>query len=195
VRRVLTVGEVRGPKPEILNVAEFIEGPLPMWRDLLGDSIELHFASQVGDGQVLADPTGLEQILLNLVLNASDAMKGVGELRIDLSSLLISEPTRPADGLDAGVYQRIAVSDTGEGIPPENLDRIFLPFFTTKAESGTGLGLYTSREVARNSGGALTVASDATGTTFELLLPAVDAATPAHAIELDEAPRQANRLT
>jgi PAS domain S-box-containing protein len=174
VQRVLVASRRRVSDPVVVELESFVAELEPMWRSVLGDKVDLELGSRDGSGCVLIDPIEFEQVLLNLVLNARDAMHGSGVLRID-----VGVAGRGIDGtrqLPMGEYAAIAVTDSGEGIASEHLDRVFEAFFTTKGEeSGTGLGLYTCRDVVERAGGALAVESRPGATTFQVLLPWVDA--------------------
>ena len=130
---------------------------------------------------VRGDPTQLHQVLLNLCVNARDAMPQGGDLRIALHNVEFDRPALHL-GVDAreGCYVRLSVTDTGTGIAPEHLDRIFDPFFTTKgAGDGTGLGLSTVIGIVKAHGGFLNVRSAlGAGTTFEIYFPALPKAAP-----------------
>jgi two-component system, cell cycle sensor histidine kinase and response regulator CckA len=122
-----------------------------------------------------ADASMLDQVLMNLVVNARDAMPGGGKLTISTSVLVLDEEDRRAmPDLEPGAYARIRVLDTGMGIPPELLPKVFDPFFTTKeVGKGTGLGLATVFGIVKQHAGAIAVTSEiGRGTTFSLLLPA-----------------------
>ena len=174
VQRVLVVSRRRVSDPVVVDLEGFIAALEPMWSGVLGDRIDLQLGWHGDSGCVEIDPIEFEQVLLNLVLNARDAMQGSGVLRIDVGGdVRVNERTKH---LPVGEYATIAVTDTGEGIAPEHLNRVFEAFFTTKGEeAGTGLGLYTCRDVVERAGGALTVASRPGATTFQVLLPCVDA--------------------
>ena len=122
---------------------------------------------------VRIDRTRLEQVLLNLVLNARDAVDRSGTVHVTADTVDISARSQPeAAQLAEGRYQRITVTDTGRGIDSADLPHIFDPFFTTKSEGqAAGLGLYTSREIVRGSGGDLAVESNAEGTSVSVFLP------------------------
>ena len=124
--------------------------------------------------QVRADPTQLNQVLVNLEVNARDAMPEGGTLRIEAANRIVHAPQPVSNGIvPPGRYVVVTVADNGVGIPPEILGNIFEPFFSTKAK-GTGLGLSTSHAIIRNHGGFIDVRSQAgVGSTFEVFLPAV----------------------
>jgi CheY-like chemotaxis protein len=137
----------------------------------IGERITVHtrFAEEVW--HVWADPAQLENAILNLAVNARDAMDGSGELTIEVGNTALSE--HEIDDLPGGDYVRIAVSDTGAGIAPEHIERVFEPFFTTKpVGKGTGLGLSQIFGFARQSGGHATISSEVgRGTCVALHLP------------------------
>jgi len=129
---------------------------------------------------VRADATQLHQVLLNLSVNARDAMPNGGELIFSAENFPLPNPTQPhPSGLSPGDYVRLEVSDTGTGIPPEVVDRIFEPFFTTKEHGkGTGLGLSTVIGIIRSHGGSVHVESEqGIGSKFIVLLPALPSST------------------
>jgi CheY-like chemotaxis protein len=129
-----------------------------------------------GPWHVWADPTQLENAVLNLCVNARDAMGGAGDLNIQVDNVTLSEAETA--NLPAGDYVRIRVADTGTGIAPEHLDRVFEPFFTTKPiGKGTGLGLSQIFAFARQSGGDVAIESElGRGTSVSLYLPRSTAA-------------------
>ncbi len=130
-------------------------------------------------GKVKADPAQIQQILINLVVNARDAMPQGGKISIETAGVVLDEEfaTRHFDVI-SGDYVMISVSDNGEGIDPDHLPRIFEPFFTTKqAGKGTGLGLSTTYGIVKQSGGHITVSSvRGRGTTFRVYFPKLAAA-------------------
>lgn len=141
---------------------------------------------------VLGNATQLHQVLMNLCVNARDAMPGGGELTLRAANVTIAEPAGRPD-LPPGRYVMVAVADTGTGISPENLRRIFDPFFTTKAPGkGTGLGLATVQGIVKAHGGHLTVDSVAgQGTVFSIYLPPAEVSSPAVEPAISAAPQGA----
>ena len=145
-----------------------------MLRRLIGDDVELILRLSSSPCPVVSDPRQVEQVVMNLVVNARDAMPGGGTLVVetDVVSLGVDGLPVPA-GVAAGRYVRLAVTDTGTGMPQEVASRIFEPFFTTKQPGqGTGLGLSTVYGIARQAGGHVDVYSEVGhGTVFKVYLP------------------------
>ncbi len=161
--------------PEVLSLNEIIAGLEQLLRRTLGEHITLTVAPAGDLWPVKADAGQLEQVLVNLAVNARDAMPGGGQLTIDTANITVDQTyaeSRP--GLTPGRYTRLRVSDTGTGIPPEVLARVFEPFFTTKpAGQGTGLGLATFFGIITGAGGHPQIYSEpGIGTTVTGLLPA-----------------------
>ena len=146
-------------------------------RDTFPKNILLQFRVPPDGWPVLGDPTQIHQILLNLCLNARDAMPGGGTLAVTVADhhFAADDPAKPMEA-DAGRYVTFRVADSGQGIPRENLPRIFEPFFTTKDfNKGTGLGLSTVMTIAKSHNGFVQVKSEpGHGTTFEVYLPATE---------------------
>ena len=165
-------------QPEILDVNEMVTDVERMLRRLIGEDVELSTVLADGLGQVEADPGQLDQILLNLAVNARDAMPSGGRLTIETRN---ADPSEIAERLDVtgieGAFVLIAVRDTGVGMDDRTLSRIFEPFFTTKEkERGTGLGLSTVFGIVSQSGGHIAVESEpGEGTCFHIYLPRVEA--------------------
>jgi PAS domain S-box-containing protein len=165
-------------KPCVFALSDAVEQTEKILRRLISENIVLELSVDDRSAHVRADPTQLEQVILNLVVNARDAMPCGGRLRI-AAGMMSFEAPHPTIGaaLPAGSYAMLTVTDTGMGIPGEIRERIFEPFFTTKARGqGTGLGLATVYGIVQQSGGGIEVASvPGNGTTFILYFPIADA--------------------
>jgi hypothetical protein len=164
-------------QPEVVDVNFVVEGIEQLLRRTLGEHVELRSELSEEPRRVLIDPGQLEQILVNLAVNARDAMPDGGLLRIDTANMEIDgdyASTHP--GLPPGPYVSLRVSDTGTGMSAEVLERVFDPFFTTKPPGqGTGLGLATVYGIVQQAGGRAQIYSEpGVGTTFTALLPATD---------------------
>lgn len=161
-------------EPRVVNVGRVIKGMDEMLRRALGGEIEVETVVAGGLWSSLVDQDQLENAILNLAINARDAMQGAGRLTIEASNAFLDdEYARQHEELTAGQYVMIAVTDTGSGIPPDILDRVFEPFFTTKAEDkGTGLGLAMVYGFLKQSGGHAKIYSEVgSGTTVKLYFP------------------------
>ncbi len=165
-----TVGEL-----QIVDIGEVIAGMLTMLDRPLGDRVELRYEPTADLWPVRADPTAIEQIILNLVLNARDALMGRGGLIIgSVQNVELSEQLAATLGMQRGCYVRLSVTDSGCGMDPDTLKHVFEPYFTTKpAAQGSGLGLATVYGIARQAGGGIAITSNpGSGTTIEVHLPA-----------------------
>jgi PAS domain S-box-containing protein len=169
-RQLLAFSRKQTLQPQRLDLNGVVASMDKMLRRLIGEEIVL--STQLADrlGAVRADQGQLEQVIVNLVVNARDAMPRGGTLRLATTNAALGESKRD---VAPGPYVRLAVSDDGVGMPPETLARIFEPFFTTKdVGQGTGLGLATVYGIVRQSGGYIEVTSDVgRGTTFDIFLP------------------------
>jgi CheY-like chemotaxis protein len=181
-RQLLTFSRKQVVMTRVLDLNMVVRGIEPMLRRLIGEDIELAVMLQGKRLAVRADPGQLEQVIINLAVNARDAMSKGGVLGIETDVVILNEqdvlrlaldpmtatqPARPGD------YALVRVTDTGAGMEPEVMKHAFEPFFTTKAEGhGTGLGLATVHGIATQAGGHVRVRSVShEGTTFEVLLP------------------------
>jgi signal transduction histidine kinase len=165
-------------EPMVVDLHELLRGMTKMIERILGEDVNLVVVPPPSPGRVLVDRSHIEQVLLNLVVNARDAMPTGGKLTIETANAVLDDeyttrhfPAKP------GRYVMIAISDTGIGMTPEVQARIFEPFYTTKEKGkGTGLGLSTVFGIVQQSEGNIWVYSEpAHGTTFKIYLPRVDA--------------------
>jgi PAS domain S-box-containing protein len=159
-------------------------------KDTFPKDVRLRFSVPNEIWTILGDPTQIHQILLNLCVNARDAMPNGGQLTIDVENCVLDEHYAAMHSqVKAGRYVNINVTDTGTGIPPKVLERIFEPFFTTKAvNKGTGLGLSTVMAIVKSHGGIVSVYSDlGKGTTFKVFLPAMEMTSQARKEQLEQA--------
>jgi signal transduction histidine kinase/ActR/RegA family two-component response regulator len=160
----------------VLDLNGVLSNMVQLLHRLLGEHIELRVMNAQNLGRVKADPGQIEQIVMNLALNARDAMPEGGRLTIETANVMLDR------GFDAqhvtvkpGAYVLLSVSDTGNGIPPEVLPHVFEPFFTTKPQGkGTGLGLSTVYGIVKQSNGYIWASSEGQGATFKVYLPRVD---------------------
>jgi two-component system cell cycle sensor histidine kinase/response regulator CckA len=174
VRQLLAFSRKQKMEPKIVDVAESLSELSNLLRRLIGDHIHLDIHSESDNALVRVDPGQLDQVIINLVVNARDAMTGGGNVTVRSSSVTYDKQVRRgADAIPPGDYIRIEVADSGTGIAPENIGRIFEPFFSTKdVGAGTGLGLSTVYGIIRQTGGYIFVESEiGAGTTFTILLP------------------------
>ncbi len=180
-QQLLAFGRRQMMVVRVLDPAAVVTGMEKMLRRLIGEDIELRVVPDDGTHRIRADLAQLEQVVMNLAVNARDAMPGGGTLTIRVAAAEIgasgAEDEIPGS-LRPGRYVRLSVTDTGAGMDAKTRQHIFEPFFTTKEiGAGTGLGLATVYGIVTQSGGAIDVASEiGEGTTFNVYLPAVDAA-------------------
>ena len=170
-RRLLTFARAEPFMPEAVAPADLLQNMLELIDRSIGERISVRTRFPEKSWHVWADRTQLENAVLNLAVNARDAMDGSGELRIEVDNVALAEGE--VEQLEPGDYVRIAVTDTGAGIAPEHLQRVFEPFFTTKeVGKGTGLGLSQIFSFAQESGGTVTIASQVgSGTQVRIYLP------------------------
>ncbi|MDO9638643.1 MAG: ATP-binding protein [Pseudotabrizicola sp.] len=179
VGQLLAFSRKQTLKPERIDLREVLSDMTHLLNRLVGEKIQLHLAHATDLGLIRADKRQLEQVLMNLVVNARDAMAEGGTIRVETEALTLhDELRRDRAVVPAGDYATIRVVDTGTGIAPERLDKIFEPFFTTKQPGeGTGLGLSTVYGIVKQSGGFVFVDSTpGEGTVFHLYFPIHDAA-------------------
>ena len=171
-------------QPRILDPNAVVTEAVKMFERVLGEDIELHTHLDPMAGRVMADPGQLHRVLMNLVVNARDAMPRGGRLTIETGSVRAGvDLTSQIPGMTEGAYVSIGVTDTGTGMSEEVRRHLFEPFFTTKGNRGTGLGLATVHGIVRQSGGWIGVASKlGKGTTFRIYLPQVGAEVAAQSV-------------
>jgi len=171
-QQLLAFGRRQLLQPRVIDVNEVVAGMETMLRRLIGENIELHVRLAASPGAIRADVVQVQQAVLNLVINARDAMPNGGSLTIATGN--VREPAASGADGGAGDMVTLVVSDTGQGMDAQTLARIFEPFFTTKdVGKGSGLGLATVDGIVAQSGGRIRVASAPNeGTTFTILLPA-----------------------
>ncbi|MBB4639520.1 PAS domain S-box protein [Longimicrobium terrae] len=177
-RQLLAFSRQQVLQPRLLDLDAVVSGMHKMLSRLIAEHVDVVLRLHGSLPPVKADPTQMEQVILNLAVNARDAMPDGGRLLIRTDAVRLEQPElRAGFELPAGPYVVLSVTDTGHGIEPAALGRIFEPFFTTKAEGhGTGLGLATVYGIVQQSGGWIDVASEPDrGTRFEVFLPSVAA--------------------
>ncbi|MBW2273862.1 MAG: response regulator [Deltaproteobacteria bacterium] len=199
-RRLLAFSRRQIVEVQHLSLNDVVSSVEKMLRRLLGEDIELETARAPDAGIIEADPGQVEQIIMNLVVNARDAMPGGGKVTIETGNLEVdSDYAELCTDLEPGHYVMLAVSDTGTGLCQEVQSRIFDPFFTTKEEGkGTGLGLSTVLGIVKQCGGSILVYSErGHGSTFKVLFPRVQCDELGEVKEghgLQEPPRGSERI-
>ena len=173
-RQLLTFARHEVNRPEVLDLNEAVQGAGQLLHRTLGEHIDLSIAAEPALWRVKADRGQLEQVLVNLAVNARDAMPGGGRLSIDTGNTEVDATRRPE--LKPGRYARLRVSDTGMGMDRATAERVFEPFFSTKPKGrGTGLGLATVYGIVTQAGGSIEIYSEkGLGTTVSVLFPATD---------------------
>ena len=176
-RQLLAFSRRQVVEMKVIDLNTLLRDLEKMLHRVIGEDIELKTSLDAGLGRVKADPGQIEQAILNLVVNARDAMPSGGKLTIQTGNEDVDQEFAGKHmGLKPGRYVMLSVSDTGVGMPPEVKERLFEPFFTTKEKGkGTGLGLSTVYGVVKQSGGEIWIYSEpGFGTIFKIYLPAVD---------------------
>jgi two-component system cell cycle sensor histidine kinase/response regulator CckA len=189
VRQLLTFSRQRIAEPVVLDINQSMRRADGLLKRTLGADVALTLRLADDLWPVVMDPTQLEQIILNLAVNARDAMPDGGWLSMETSNILIEAvPDGSTQSVPPGDYVQIAVSDSGIGMSEEIRARVFEPFFTTKeAGRGTGLGLSTVFGIVRQAGGQVRIYSEpGVGSTFKILLPRSDQTAAADAVQTDE---------
>jgi signal transduction histidine kinase len=176
--RLLIFSRAQVPQPRPIDLNALLLGIADLLRRLIGEHIQLDTSCAPDLGTVEADPVQLEQVIMNLAVNARDAMPNGGRLYLATSNVRLDADAARRLGLSPGRHVQLVVSDTGCGMDEVTRARAFEPFFTTKEPGrGTGLGLATAYGVVRQSGGAVALDSEpGRGTRFEIVLPRVERA-------------------
>ncbi len=176
-RQLLAFGRRQMSAPRLLELNATLSSMQSLLRRIIGEHIALSTQLDSRAGSIVVDPTQVEQILMNLAVNARDAMPGGGTLRVETHRRTVVERLRPGSFVvEPGEYAELRVIDDGEGMTDAVLARMFEPFFTTKSkDDGTGLGLATVYGIVKQSGGSVWAESEVgRGTTFYVLFPRVD---------------------
>jgi two-component system, cell cycle sensor histidine kinase and response regulator CckA len=185
-RQLLAFSRKQMLAPKILDLNTVVTENSNMLRRMIGEDIDMVLVAAKGLGSVRADAGQIEQVIMNLAVNARDAMPSGGRLTIETSNLTLDEElARVQPPLKPGQYIMLSITDTGAGMDSETQSHIFEPFFTTKGTKGTGLGLSTVYGIVKQSGGYIWVESQpGKGTTFKIYLPRI--------ADLPEVPAQAD---
>ncbi len=173
VKQILTFSRKSEGERKQVSLASLVRETHALLRASLPTTIQMPLAITTSDDYVLADPTQIQQILMNLATNAAHAMQDGGQLTIAVSSVTFPPGSLPDSGMEPGSYVKLTVKDTGTGMTEEVRQRIFEPFFTTKEQGkGTGMGLAVVYGVVKSHGGAVTVQSEVgQGSIFAVFLP------------------------
>jgi signal transduction histidine kinase/ActR/RegA family two-component response regulator len=187
-RQLLAFSRMQMLQPKVLNLNSLVSEMFSILKRLVREDITFTFRAGESLGRIKADPGQIEQVIMNLAVNASDAMPSGGSLTVETQNLFANEALcKTRTSLVPGNYVRLVVADTGHGMDAETMARIFEPFFTTKElGKGTGLGLATVYGVVKQSGGCIWVDSaPGKGTRFEVYFPAVQESEEQPAEEAD----------
>ncbi|MEQ8268036.1 MAG: response regulator [Parvibaculum sp.] len=175
--QLLAFGRRQALEPKVINIGRLISGMGDMLRRTIGEAIEVETIASGGLWNTLADPGQMENALLNLAINARDAMEDAGKLTIEVGNAFLDDDyARDHPEVSRGQYVAVAVTDTGYGIPADVLPQVFEPFFSTKPkDKGTGLGLSMVYGFVKQSGGHVKIYSEVGhGTTVKLYLPRIN---------------------
>ncbi len=173
IRVLLTFSRKQSVNPRIIDLNEIISNISKLLRRLIGEDIRLNVKFSNEPATIVADVTNIEQVVMNLITNARDAMPQGGEITIEIGILNLDRKIDPENYVTNGKYVLLRVADTGAGIEPDILDKIFDPFFTTKEfGKGTGLGLSVVYSIVKQHKGFIEVKSEKNkGTVFDIYFP------------------------
>jgi two-component system, cell cycle sensor histidine kinase and response regulator CckA len=179
-RQLLAFSRQQLVQPRVIDLGATLQGMEKMLRRLLGEDVALEISTHQSTGTVIADPSQIEQLVMNLAVNARHAMPGGGKLTIETANV-DHEAVLVEGGVAAGPFVMLSVTDNGVGMDAVTRERIFEPFFTTKEKGkGTGLGLSTVFGIVKQTGGHISVTSaPGAGTTFRICVPRTDRAADA----------------
>lgn len=197
VKQILTFSMKAEHEHKPIILAPVINEVLKLLRSSLPTTIEIRQNIESAEGAVLADPTQIHQVLMNLCTNSAHAMRSGGVLEVGLSEVdTLSSGIPGCPNLKPGRYLKLSVSDNGHGMDSETVERIFDPYFTTKKPGeGTGMGLAVVQGIVKNIDGTILVSSrQGKGTTFSIYLPRTSAAAPPVEEELESLPRGSERI-
>ncbi|MBW2643304.1 MAG: PAS domain S-box protein [Deltaproteobacteria bacterium] len=188
VRQLLTFSRKTDQERKPIKIIQTIKDSLKFLRATIPTSIDIRQNIRATDDTVLADPTQIHQLMMNLCTNASHAVETGGTIEVGIENIVLDEDSAVLyPDLIPGNYVKVTVSDTGQGIAPEATDRIFDPYFTTKeVGKGTGMGLSVVHGIVKSHGGAIIVESElGKGTTFSVFFPVIEKQVDSE-IEIDE---------
>jgi CheY-like chemotaxis protein len=191
-KQLLAFGRKQIMQPEVLDLGQIVSGMVDVLSKLLGENIEMQIRITPNLNKIKADAGQLEQVIINLIVNARDAITGAGEVVVAVQNIALDGKTTTRIGeLPSGDYLMLSISDDGEGMNEETLSHIFEPFYTTKTiGKGTGLGLSSVFGIASQSGGGIEVQTHpGRGSDFRIYFPCTDIS------ELDIAAEAPNRRT
>ncbi len=198
VKRLMSFSRKSEQQKTPVNIAPIIKETSKLLRSSIPSNVDIRYSIRDDIGAIMGDPTQIHQIVLNLCVNASDAIAeddGVLEIMLDAVEL-DKDIAAPQKDLAPGPYIRLSVSDTGQGIGPDEIARIFDPYFTTKeVGKGTGLGLSVVHGIVKSHKGEITVSSDiGKGTTFEILFPMIEEEAEKAPVITEKIPRGNERI-
>jgi two-component system, cell cycle sensor histidine kinase and response regulator CckA len=187
VRQILSFAHGAGNSQQLVQIQHLMKDALSVTNETFPKNIRVIDSLPGNLWPIMADPTQIHQVILNLCVNARDAMPGGGTLSLSAENCLLDDVTaRKVEGARPGAWTVLHVEDSGSGIPAETLSHIWEPFFTTKGEGkGTGLGLSTVRNIVENHNGFITLKTQpGRGTTFRIYLPAAEVTTNVGVIDV-----------